>query len=249
MPTKRPDQLPEGEDFNFEDILMVEKFPDSESRQLYKTQLRKLMESALKMDPQRMGENAILGMQSKFDWVIEQMNKLSENNIIDVARYEEFDSASKEQEKPFITPSVTVTPTPSSTPTLDPSIPKPSMTPTPTPTTSSKPLTLEKQITLTGPLNTICPLPIEHHPFTNGYNQWKIKAGQDNKETSLFFIGFFPDSYEPTVEFEKLSIFKKVDNKQLQLVTEYLDDLGLTSSQQGLPPSSKITFTIIFYDE
>jgi len=37
MPTKRPDQLPEEDDFSFEDILMVEKFPDSEQRRLYKT--------------------------------------------------------------------------------------------------------------------------------------------------------------------------------------------------------------------
>jgi hypothetical protein len=249
MPTKRPDQLPEGEDFNFEDILMVEKFPDSESRKLYKTQLRKLMESALQMDPQRMGENAILGMQSKFDWVIEQMNKLSDNNIINVDRYEEFNSPSKEQEKPFITPSVTVTPTPSSTPPLDPSIPRPSMTPTPTPTTSSKPLTMEKQITLEGPLNRVCPMPNQHHPLSNGYNQWKIKAGQDNKNTTLFFVGFFPDNYKPNVEFEKLSIFRKIDNKHFELTTEYLDELGLTSSEQGLPPSSEITFTIIYYDE
>jgi len=60
MPTKRPDQLPEEDDFSFEDILMVEKFPDSEQRRLYKTKLRNFIESALKFDSERAGSNAIL---------------------------------------------------------------------------------------------------------------------------------------------------------------------------------------------
>ena len=248
MPTKRPDQLPEGEDFNFEDILMVEKFPDSESRKLYKTQLRKLMESALQMDPQRMGENAILGTQSKFDWVIEQMNKLSDNNIINVDSYEEFSSPSKEKEKPFITPSVTVTPTPSSTPPLDPGIPRPSMTPTPTPTTSPKPSTMDKQITLVGPKNRFIPLKPEDHPFTNGYSNWRIKAGQDNKNTTLIFHGFFPDEFKPVETFEKLNRFKKHDIKHIEVLIAYLDDFGNMTSQQGLPANSSITFTITYHD-
>lgn len=249
MPTKRPDQLPEGEDFDFEDILMVEKFPDSESRKLYKTQLRKLMESALQMDPQRMGENAILGMQSKFDWVIEQMNKLSDNNIINVDRYEEFNSPSKEQEKPFITPSVTVTPTPSSTPPLDPSIPRPSMTPTPTPTTSSKPPTMEKKVNLIGSLNKVVPLLSEYRPESYGYNSWRIKAGQNNQRTTLDFSGFFPDSFEPIDRFEYLAELKKLDHRHFYIVVAYLDSDGLTDVETGLPPNSKIEFTIIFYDE
>ena len=43
MPTKRPDQLPdipEDDDINFEDILMVEKSPDTNLRKLYKAKLR-----------------------------------------------------------------------------------------------------------------------------------------------------------------------------------------------------------------
>ena len=72
--TTKPVEEIEGEDFDFDDILMVEKDANSENRKLYKTQLRELMRSALKMDPERMGSNAVLGMQSKFDWLIEQMN-------------------------------------------------------------------------------------------------------------------------------------------------------------------------------
>ena len=85
MPVKRPDQLPEGEDFNFEDILMVEKSPDSNERKLYKTKLREFMESALKMDPERIGSNAVLGLQSKFEWLIEQMDKISQSPVLDIA--------------------------------------------------------------------------------------------------------------------------------------------------------------------
>ena len=246
MPTKRPDQLPEGEDFDFEDILMVEKFPDSESRKLYKTQLRKLMKSALQMDPQRMGENAILGMQSKFDWVIEQMNKLSDSSIIDLSTYEDFNSDSKDKEKPFITPSVTVTPTPSSTPLLDPSIPRPSMTPTPTPTTSSKPLMMEKEITLKGRQNMIVILPELHRPERYGYTDWSIKPGQDNKNTFFNFFGYFPDTFKPSAMSEKLMSFTQIDQKSLRVEVGLFDSAGDLNSTQGLIKGSEIEFTIIY---
>ena len=129
MPTKRPDQLPEGEDFDFDDILMVEKDPDSPDRKLYKTTLRELMEAALKIDSERMGSNAIVGTQSQFDWLIEQMNKIQESNITNVDSYENYDSPTKELEESYVTP--TPTPTPSITPTVsatpaDPNQPKPS---------------------------------------------------------------------------------------------------------------------------
>ena len=101
MPTKRPDQLPEGEDFDFEDILLVEKFPDSEQRKLYKTQLRKLMASALKIDPERMGNNAILGYQSKFDWLIKQMELLSSKGYLGIQEYHDYNSDTKDQEKQY----------------------------------------------------------------------------------------------------------------------------------------------------
>ena len=80
------------------------------------------------MDPERMGTNAILGMQSKFDWLISQMEKIIDSPLFELEPYSEYNSPSKEQEAPYISP--TPTPTPSITPTATPQV-TPSSTPIP----------------------------------------------------------------------------------------------------------------------
>ena len=249
MPTKRPDQLPEGEDFDFDDILMVEKDPDSPDRKLYKTTLRELMEAALKIDPQRMGNNAIVGTQSQFDWLIEQMNKIQASNITNVDSYDDFDSPTKDLEQSYVTP--TPTPTPSITPTAsatpaDPNQPKPSPSVTPTPTATPRPATISRQITIEGRQNVIIPLPEEHKPDKYGYNNWSIKAGQDTDNVYFNYFGLFPDLFRPSSMGEKLMSLIQVDQDFLRVEVGLLDSIGNLKSTQGLTSSSDITFTIIY---
>lgn len=256
MPTKRPDQLPEGEDFDFDDILMVEKNPDSPDRKLYKTTLRELMEAALKIDPQRMGSNAIVGTQSQFDWLMEQMNKIQSSNLTNVDSYDEYDSPTKELEKSYITP--TPTPTPSITSTVpaapvNTNLPQPTPLVTPTPSVSSKPLTKELKVKIDGPQAQVFDLPFEYSPVFHGYSNWRIKAGSDTDNVYVLFNGFFPDDFQPSGAGEKLSVLKVQSNKlNIQTVIpgdliEFFNTEGPPKTSQGLIMSSKIEFTIILF--
>lgn len=263
MPTKRPDQLPdipEDDDINFEDILMVEKSPDTNLRKLYKAKLRELMADGLRMDTERMGENAILGMQSKFDWLIAQMEKLADNPVVNVDAYNEFSSPSKDKEIPYITP--TPTPTPSVTPSpipptpspLPPGQPKPSPTPTPTPTPTPKAAQITLQVTLTGNNPQIVNLPQSYLPQAYGYSNWALKNGTTIDNIYSGFAGFRPDSFTPSGSSEQLSTLKKVSDTQLSIETvllgpddEFLGTEGQVESSQGLLDGCSLTFSIILF--
>lgn len=255
MPTKRPDQLPEGEDFDFDDILMVEKDPDSSDRKLYKTTLRELMAAALKIDPQRMGSNAIVGTQSEFEWLIEQMKKIQASNITNVDSYDDFDSPTKELEESYVTPTPTPTPSITVTPittSLPPTTPNPTPTPSATPRAATKTFTL----TIEGPQSQVLKLPIEYSPDVHGYSDWKIEPGQDTDNVYLVFNGYFPDSFQPSGVGEKLSVLKKYSQKEIFIqtaipgsTTEFFGTSveGPSRSTQGLIEPSKITFRITLF--
>jgi len=257
MPTKRPDQLPEGEDFDFDDILMVEKNPESGSRQLLKAKMRDFMISALKTDPQRMGSNAILGMQSKFDWLIAQMDKITQSPILNLDNYDNFDSPSKDEEKVYITPTPTPTITPSITPSstpLDPNQPKPSPTPTPTPTSTPKPTTKEFEIEIKGSKGQILNLPFEYLPSTHGYSDWRIKNGTETDNIYIIYNGYFPNEFKPSGVKERLSILNKISNDRLSIETvilgpndDFLDTEGFIRSTQGLIDGSTLKFSIVLF--
>ena len=246
MPVKRPDQLPEGEDFNFEDILMVEKSPDSNERKLYKTKLREFMESALKMDPERIGSNAVLGLQSKFEWLIEQMDKISQSPVLDIEPYSIYESETKNQEYLYITP--TPSPTPSITPTPSPSgfiqPPTPSSTPTPTPTPKAD--QKELQITVRGRQNIVVPIPEQYKPYQHGYTNWVIKNGENTSNTYSNYFGLYPDSFQPTALGEKLLSLYRVDNSHIRIEVGLVNQIGLVTSTQGLIEGSQISFTLIY---
>lgn len=251
MPTKRPDQLPEGEDFDFDDILMVEKDPDSSDRKLYKTTLRELMEAALKIDPQRMGNNAIVGTQSEFEWLIEQMKKLSDSPIVNVNDYSEFDSPTKELEKSFITP--TPTPTPSITPTMSSTPdfggepqPSPSVTPTVTPSASFKPASKIVTLRVEGFRSAIFEIPPSYLPEIHGYSNWNLKNGEDTDNIYFLFSGFFPKSFAPSPMNEKLLTLRKLNETQIKLEVVILSDSGSIESVQGLKDQSTIEINIIY---
>ena len=109
MPTKRPDQLPSGQNFDFDDILMVEKNPDGSDRGLNKATIREFMKSATQLDPERVAESPILGLQSAFEWVVELISILAVDPVSPVSPYENFDSPNKDSEQAFITPTPTPT--------------------------------------------------------------------------------------------------------------------------------------------
>lgn len=261
MPTKRPDQLPEGEDFDFEDILMIEKSPDANSRQLLKAKMRDFMISALKTDPERMGSNAILGMQSKFDWILAQMEKISESPILNIDNYDNFDSPSKQNDQIYITPTPSLTPslTPSTTPTVTPSTsslapgqPRPSVTPTPTPTATPKPLTIEVEVEIKDSKPQIVDLPLQYLPFNYGYTNWRIKNGNETDNIYLVYNGYFPNSFTPSGANERLSALNKLSDTQLKIETvllgeadDFLGTEGLFITTQGLIDGSTIKFSII----
>lgn len=255
MPTKRPDQLPEGEDFDFDDILMVEKDADSETRKLYKTKLREFMRSALKMDPERLGENAILGTQSKFDWLVEQMEKISQSPIVDINDYDDFDSESKQKEQQYITPtptpSASVQPTPTPTPTVttsprDPNAPIPSATPTPTPSVSSKPLTKVVTFSVQDFHSAIFDIDPNYLPEVHGYNNWNFVNGQDTDNIYTLFSGYFPKKFTPSLMGERLLTLRKLNNSQIKLEVVLLDDFGRVQSIQGLKNNSSLEIDIIY---
>lgn len=253
MPTKRPDQLPEGEDFDFDDILMVEKDPDSPDRKLYKTTLRELMEAALKIDPQRMGSNAIVGTQSEFEWLIEQMKKIQASNITNVDSYDNFDSPTKDLEQSYITPTPTPTPSITVTPIFT-SIPPSTPNPTPTPSSTPRPPTKSFLVTIKGPQPQNLNLPIEYSPKIHGYNDWRIDNGQDTDNVYIVYNGYFPVSFTPTSAGEKLSILRKSSPTQLNIQTvipgnniEFLGIEGPIKSSQGLIEPSEVTFRVTLF--
>ena len=270
MPTKRPDELPEfpeDQDLSFEDIFMVENNSNNSLRKLYKSELRKVMKDGLRMDPQRMGENAILGMQSKFDWLISQMEKIIDSPLFELEPYSEYNSPSKEQEAPYIspTPTPTPTPTPSVTPTATPQVtpsstpvppgqPRPSPTPTPTPTQTPKAKQIEVQVTLAGNRPQIVDLPASYLPQNYGYLNWTIKNGSATQNIFSGFSGFRPDSFISSGAEEKLSALNKVSNTQLSIETvllsepdELIADEGYVLSNQGMIDGSTLIFTILLF--
>ena len=266
MPTKRPDELPdfpEDQDLSFEDILMVEKNPNNSLRKLYKSKLRKLIKDGLRMDPERMGTNAILGMQSKFDWLISQMEKIIDSPLFELEPYSEYNSPSKEQEAPYISP--TPTPTPSITPTATPQVtpsstpippgqPRPSPTPTPTPTQTPKAKQIELQVSITGNRPQIVDLPASYLPQNYGYSNWAIKNGSATQNIFSSFSGFRPDSFVSSGAEEKLSALNKVSETQLSIETvllsepdELIGDEGYILSSQGMIDGSTLIFTILLF--
>jgi len=255
MPTKRPDELPEGEDFDFEDILMVEQEPNAENRKLLKAKIRDFMSSALSMDPERMGANAILGMQSKFNWMLEQMEKLSESPLIDIQDYDDYDSPEKDKEQSYVTP--TPTPTPSITPTItptpsvspepiDPSVPRPSPTPTPTPSVSGKPLTKLVTFFVKDFHSAIFEIDPSYLPEVHGYNNWNFVNGQDSDDVYLLFSGYFPKKFNPSLMGEKLLTLRKLNATEIKLEVALLDDFGRVQNIQGLKNNSSLEIDIIY---
>jgi hypothetical protein len=251
MPTKRPDQLPEGSDFNLDDILLIEKSPDSNAKQLLKSTIREFMSSATQFDPQNVGAVTILGFQSKFEWVVAQMEKLQSNPTANITPYAEFESEAKNQEVAATTPSVTPTLTPTPTPSLTPFL-----TPTPSITPSASSFPKETQWIITGRSTTTVSLPLDLLPIRRGYSSWKIKAGtftgDESGLLSANFNGFFPDSFESSQFDERLSMLFKVEGQDsVKVDTVLLETFDLggeifinENSQLGLLENSQLIITI-----
>lgn len=253
MPTKRPDELPSGQNFNPEDIIIIESKPDSAARKLLKATVSDFMRSANDFDPARIGENNIIGFQSKFEWMVAQMEALQNSpsaSALNITPYENFESASKTLEGAQITPSVT----PSITPTITPSV-TPNMPPSPTPAAPPIPLPPEAQITLNGPISPrSIMLPSSFFPISRGYTNWQIKGGSSTSNISLtqFNNSFFPDSFTPSSLGEDLSILRKDPANEFNVLIDTVitifppedPEAFYFVSQNGLLDGSSITFTI-----
>lgn len=257
MPTKRPDQLPEGEDFDFEDILMVEKDPGSDSRKLYKASLREFMESALEMDPKRIGNNAILGLQSKFEWLVSQMEKLVEAPVLnDLVKYDSFESETKDKEISYIPPSPSLTPSITPTPTVTPGLPQPSPSPTPTPTATLPAQERIIDVTFNGPLASLIELPDQYKPFQFGFSNWEIIDGGFDQHLYHQYESPKPVSFSPSTLNEELFEVSRSTGDNLKLIVmKYVDffdwftqeTLRIEDDVSGLVSSSSLTIRIRLY--
>ena len=250
MPTKRPDQLPSGQNFSPDDIIIVESKPDSAARKLLKSTVRDFMNSANEFDPSRVGQNNVIGFQSKFEWMVAQMQAIENSSYaenLNITPYEEFESAAKALEQSAITPSATPSITPTITPSLTPFF-TPSATPSPTPTPSQR----EVQVTLAGPTISRFDLTPDLLPQTRGYTNWELKAGQDTSNVALAgFFGLFPDSFTPSAMGEKLFTLNKLEGTN----AVHIDTATITANPNspffpittlhgGLLASASIKFTI-----
>jgi hypothetical protein len=238
MGIKRPDQLPSGQNFDFDDILVVETNPNSENRSLKKATLREFVKSSTKFDPEKAGENPLLGLQSMFEWTVEQLESLAQDGVIPITSFQDYQSETKSLEFQYITP----------TPTA--SVPISTMpTPTPTPTPSNAIVyPSEVQTTFQGELFSLIELPNELLPSNRGYSNWEIKGGQHTDNLYYNFFGYFPDDFQPSPIGEQLvHLAKKENSHQIIAVTkkvEFEDDIEINSFEGGLKPNSSLTITI-----
>tara|TARA_B100001094_G_C18005023_1_gene707182 strand:- start:117 stop:890 length:774 start_codon:yes stop_codon:yes gene_type:complete len=254
MPTKRPDELPEGNNFSLEDIILVEKSPDSNAKQLLKSTIRDFMSSATQFDPENVGQNSIVGFQSKFEWMVAQMEKLQNNPAAGITPYEDFQSASKDQEIAAVTPSVTPSVTPTVTPSMTPNLPPP-----PTPSPSASPFPTETEITIKGSTlrSPQIQLSNEYLPKNRGYSTWSIKNNSNFNPSSIGyldaeFFGLFPYSWESSHFGERLYQLYKVNGEDIIYIdtsnVSTIDLFGIPSIQRttngGLLEGSSITITI-----
>lgn len=247
MPTKRPDQLPEGNDFNLDDIIIIEKNPDSNARKLLKSTIRDFMSSANKFDPENVGSTAIVGFQSKFEWMVEQMQKIAENPAAVITPYEEFQSPEKEQESEFVTPTPSKTPPLTPTPSLTPNI-VPSQTPTPS---ASRPSPVV-ELTIDGPSITRVSIPNDLLPSNRGYSNWEIKAGQFTSNLTPNFQGVFPDNFQSSGLGEGLFALERlndenalfIDTAIINIETVFGQTVAVEASQGGLLQGSSLTITL-----
>tara|TARA_B100002019_G_C21273077_1_gene603539 strand:- start:4077 stop:4829 length:753 start_codon:yes stop_codon:yes gene_type:complete len=247
MPTKRPDQLPEGSDFNLDDIVIIEKSPDSNARKLLKSTIRDFMSSANQFDPENVGSTAIVGFQSKFEWMVEQMQKIAENPAAVITPYEEFESSTKEQESQFVTPTPSKTPPLTPTPSLTPNIPL-SQTPTPS---ASRPSPIV-ELTIDGPSTTRVSIPNDLLPSNRGYSNWEIKPGQFTSNLAPNFQGIFPDNFKSSGLGEALFALERLNNENALFVdtaiisnqTVFGQIVATETSQGGLIQGSSLTITL-----
>ena len=208
----RPDQLPSGQDFSFDDILMIETNPNSSDRQLKKITVREFCKTASLFDPSQGSSNFLVGLQSQFEWMFSQLNEMAKPNSAPVISFNQYKS-----QNPNLPDLAGVSPTPTPTMTPTPSVaPNVSPTPTPTPTPSPRSSKLRKIIKLSGPMSsTSISLPLEFRPSNLGYSNYEII---DNPYLSddLFsdsFIGQAPLSFSPSALGELLnSCIKNRDN-------------------------------------
>lgn len=244
MATKRPDQLPSGSHFGFDDIVIVEKNPNKSSRSLEKTSISEFMGSALQFDPSRIGQNAITGSQSELQWLISSVNTIASSNTNEAIPYSSYIQQNPGKEQPYITqtPSISITPTvtPTTTPVTS-ALPTPTITPTPTRTPQGQ----YNTITLEGPLPMIYSLPERFRPSKFGYTSWALVDHPTTIENiNQDFEGQRPISFTPSsMEEEFFSMRQIVQGSNVMIIQTWIEELG---EIHPMGPSSSVTFRIAY---
>ena len=195
----RPDQLPSGQDFSFDDILIIETNPNNSNRKLEQITIRDFCKTAALFDPEQGNNNFLVGFQSQFEWMFSQLSEMAKPSSGPVVPFNEYKSQNPSLPdvaavSPTPTPTKSLTPTPSATPNVPP-------TPTPTPTPSPRPSSFRKILELEGPLSsTSILLPLEFRPQTLGYSNYQIISNPyfNTDLMSDYFFGREPLSFTPS---------------------------------------------------
>ena len=119
MPSIRPDQLPSGQNFDFDDIMLIETNPHNSNRQLNQISIRDVCKTAALCDPAQGNANFLVGLQSQFEWMFAQMNEMAKPNSGPIVPFSAFKS--NNPNLPDIA-GVSPTPTPSMTAKVNPRV-------------------------------------------------------------------------------------------------------------------------------
>ncbi len=245
MATKRLDELPSGQNFEMNDLVMIEQDPDTFDRQLVKTSLSDFMGSALKFDPDRFGQNPITGFQSQFQWLMASMNTLSNTSLLQDKIDPYFSVQQQDPSESQFLPTPTPSTTPSTTPLIPPSL-TPTVTPSITPTPSTASMLASQSITFSGSASEdliALQIPIENMPqFINDFNfgGGVLKAtGWEFKSNYGYYNSNDPDDY-PNSPFLK--------DEQFPLYDAYPDNFTKSSLDERLLRFQKLEYGGSFSD-
>jgi len=246
MSTRRPDELPEITEIDFNDILMIEVFPDdAERRKLGKITLRNFLNIAQQYDEEKGSDNLLKGYQSQFDWMFNTLQELAKPAPGPVDTYEDFLSENTDIVEAPPPPSPSKTPTPTRTPsaTTTPGAsktPTPSVTRTPTPTPPSS----LQEITIQGPIfGYEWNLPKKYLPSTLGFSNFSIVNNSDLLMIEEF-VGRVPNSFTPSGLGEELYILERITGRNALRIATIVDYDEDTERIATLLENSSITLTL-----
>lgn len=246
MSTRRPDELPEITEIDFNDILMIEVFPDDpEKRKLGKITLRNFLTIAQQYDTEKGANNLLKGYQSQFDWMFNTLQELAKPASGPVDTYEDFLSENDDILEAPPLPSPSKTPSPTATPSAT-TTPGRSKTPTPTrtPTPTKTPPSTTQEIVIEGPIfGYEYQLPQKYLPSSLGFSNFYIVNDPDFAPIEEF-VGRTPKAFTPSGLGERLYIVEKIANRNALRIATIVDYDEDTERIATLLENSSLTLTL-----